>query len=154
MWNPVTPQQALTGFSPQETAFLQNNLGGQQAALDAIAPFLNDEIAALQGACIAGGSQQGPVGTVPDQLRPDLFAIVRWRLLLSYPSLKSLQTDARKDAFTRAEAKLSDVANSKLKIELPPATQAQTNPAPVNAVQVVRPGRHVETHEYDKLGST
>jgi hypothetical protein len=154
MWNTLSASQILTGFSPQEIAFLQNNLGGQQAALDALAPFINDEIAALQGAVIAGGSQQGQPGTVPDQLRPDFVAIVRWRLLLSYPSLKSLQTDARKDAFTRAQDKISEVANGRLKVELPPASQAQANPAPVNAVQTVRPGRHVTTHEFDKLGST
>jgi hypothetical protein len=154
MWNTLSASQILTGFSPQEIAFLQNNLGGQQAALDAITPIISDEIAALQGAVIAGGSQQGPVGTVPDQLRPDLVAIVRWRLLLTYPSLKSLQTDSRKDAFARAQDKISEVANGRLKVELPPASQAQVNPAPVNAVQTVRPGRHVTTHEFDKLGST
>jgi hypothetical protein len=130
------------------------NLGGVAAAQTAIQPFIDDETAALQGAVIAGGSQQGPVGTVPDQFRPDIIAIIAWRLLLSYPSLKSLQTDARKDAFTRASEKITDVANGKFKVELPDPSAAQTNPAPVNAVQVVRPGRQVNTTDFDGLGNT
>jgi Protein of unknown function (DUF1320) len=156
-WNILTSDQVLTpgrGLSPNEIAFIQSNLGGANAASQVLANLLADEIASAQGGIIAGGSQQGPVGTIPDQLRPDIITIVIWRLLNSYPALKALQTDFRKAAYQDAREKMDNVANGKIKIELPSAGTAQTNPAPVNAVETVRPGRRVFTHEFDKLGNT
>ncbi len=146
-WQAITADQALAGFSPQERGFLANTFGSLQAVSDAAATIVTDEVSALQGAVIAGGGRQGPVGTTPDQLRPDVLAIIRWRLLLTYPSLKLLQTDARKAAFDTATDKITKVANGDLKVELPDSATAQNNRAPVDGIQVASADRRQFTRK-------
>ncbi len=125
-------------LSEPERAALQ----GLPGTADPWQAILDQEVAAARGAILAGGGRVGPEGTLPDQLVPDVLAIVAWRYLLGYPALPGLQTAGRQAAATAARANLTAVARGEQKVELPPAGQAVPLSTPLGQVQVVRPGRH------------
>lgn len=156
MWSAITTADVLDEFTPQEQATLQNlqSANNTQQAVAILGRILTREVNAARGSIIAGGGRLDADGFIPDQLRPDVIAIARWRWLISFPQLKVMQTKERNDAYNDARDTLKDVSTGKIKIELPAAATAENNPAPVNAVDVARKGRHVRTSQYDKLGET
>jgi hypothetical protein len=87
----------------------------------------------------ASGNALDAEGTVPDQLRNVVIDICLWRLLKKFPSLKSIQTKERKDAYDDARKTLKEISakDSNYRVELPATATAESDPEPVNAVAVV-----------------
>jgi hypothetical protein len=128
-WTTITANDVLTEFTPAETAMLQNI----QGANTQLAAIVTKVVKGARSQINAGGNQLDQTGlTVPDALVEDVIAISRWRWLISFPTLKAMQTDARKNAATDAEARLRDIASQKAdreRTELPPAVD--TTPVPL-----------------------
>lgn len=144
-WSGLTDQEVLDEFTPQEKATL-NAIQGSTATL---ARIVGRAIGETRGAVQGGGYPLGESGTVPDALRSDVIALARWRWLISFPSLKALQTKERKDAYDDAREKLEKVSQQKFSIESPTDSGAsqsgswnsenkllmRTHPVPPPAVQ-------------------
>lgn len=151
-WNLIAEADVLNEFTPIEQATLQ----GIQAS-DSLTGILSNVVNAARGNIVAGGNQLGPDGTVPDQLRSEIIAIARWKWLISFPVLKSMQTSVRKDAAKDAQDLLNLVASqspSRPRVELPDAGTAVATVAPVGGVSVVRHGKCVHRDQFDRLGET
>ncbi len=67
----------------------------------------------------AGGTVDSATGSIPDSLRMDIVAIIRWRWLTGFPNLVSLQTEPRKLAAELAEKRLDEVAKNQRPVEAP-----------------------------------
>lgn len=134
-WNPIAIQDVLDEFTPQEQAALQNIQGSSLV----FARILAKAVGSARGKIAAGGNQLDEDGTIPDQMRSEVIDITRWRWLISFPTLKALQTKERKDAYDEAMSALREISkkNSDIKVELPNAATAQNNPSPVNSIAQV-----------------
>ncbi len=128
-WQILTTEDVLSEFTPNEASAIRNLQGGSGSGapytnIDVIVANVIDEV---RGFIIAGGYAVDLVfdNTIPTGLFEDGIAISRWRILISAPSLKQLQTEERRFAFDKAEAKLLLIAEQKFFVEppLPP-----TNP--------------------------
>lgn len=141
-WKPITIDDVLSEFSQVEQASYTAATQSGQAVIPAVAAILQREVGACRGSVKAGGGIVGPDGTVPEQLMPALVAIVKWRWIGALPMMDSLKTKDRQDPYTEARDTMMDVANGKLKVELPTdlASLQNQDPAPVNQVQVVTHG--------------
>lgn len=108
-WSTLSGAQVLSegGFSNTEKTQLTTLAGTGGAAL---ADVLANIIQTVRGVCSAAGVTLGAASTIPDSLRMDVIAIIRWRWLIGFPQLKSLQTDERKTAAEKAEERLDNVA--------------------------------------------
>jgi len=145
-WNSIAAADVLAEFTPVEQATLQNI----QGATGNLAGILTNVVNAARGAIVAGGNQLDQAGTIPDQLREDVIAIARWKWLISFPALKNLQTDQRKEAATEAQKRIDGVSAGKPKIEIP-ANPIATK-SPVGGVGIARTGKTVSN--FDRLGSS
>ena len=134
MWTTPSATDAL--LTDQE----RNSLQVIQGAADKLQGILDKEIAAARGAILAGGGRLDQEGTLPDQILPDVLALVAWRYLIGYPALNSLQTPERRAAYDDARATLRAIARGAQKVELPAAGQALDLSAPVGQVQWVGRG--------------
>lgn len=115
-WSPITPAEVLEEFTPLETA----TLNSIQGAADNLTGILARVVSAARGAIRAGGnSVSNTPGAIPDQVRGDVVSLARWRWLVSFPQLKSMQTDARKNAAESAQQRLDAIADGKPKVEAP-----------------------------------
>lgn len=138
-WSIIAESEVLEEFNSKENALI-NNI---QSATDNLAPILQRVVNAARGAIVAGGGPLDQPGTIPDQLRPDVIAIARWKWLVALPNVnETLQSKNRKDAHDDAMKRLDEVAAGKIKIELPGNPIIQD--APVNSVQVA-------THKHHKI---
>ncbi len=123
-WEVLTTEDVLSEFTIQEAAALRTLQGSGSGSGE---PFLNldfivvNVIDEIRGYIIAGGYAVDPIAdnTIPTGLFEDGIAIARWRILISVPSLKQLQTEERKLAFDKAEAKLLLIAEQKFFVEPP-----------------------------------
>jgi hypothetical protein len=149
-WNNITTDDLMSQFNAQERSVLANLQGGA----DSLAPILANTVLKVRGACVAGGSQVGPNGTVPDQLKIETIGLTLWFWLNSFVKIPALQTDGRKRNYTDAQAALAQVSRGEIKIEIPLNGTALSNPAPVNAAATVRRGRRVHERDYDGLSTT
>lgn len=113
-WNQISVADVLGEFTPAEKATLQ----AIQAA-DFLPDLLARVLGQARGSIAAGGYAVGEEGTIPDQLTGDVVALTRWRLLISFPQMKALQTEDRRKAAERAEERFDLVANQKLNVEAP-----------------------------------
>lgn len=147
-WNTITSDEVLAEFTPQEQAALKNI----QQAVDNLPGILARIVNQARSSILAGGGRLDALNTIPDQLRPEVIDMARWRWLVSFPTLKTLQTKERKDAADEAKKTLKEVARGELKVEVPGTAIATV--APVNAVATVRPGRKINTGSFDKMSST
>jgi hypothetical protein len=151
-WSAPTSDLVLSEFTPQEAAAIQRIQGAN--SLPAIFARVVNEI---RDYIRAGGYNLDPDETkIPDGLHNDSIDLTRWRLLISLPALRSLQTEERKNACERAEKKLDRIAAQKFAVEEPtlpddppPVTPAgtwggpnklimRTQPAPRPGVQFPR----------------
>lgn len=130
-WETVSAADVLEEFTPQEKAAI-NAVQGADTNLDGV---LNRTVKAARGSISAGGNPMAPGDTIPEQLIPDVISIARWRWLSSLPTLKALQTDARKDLAKEAAATLTKIAMGDLKTEIPAERIVSTSPG--NAVERV-----------------
>jgi hypothetical protein len=88
---------------------------------------------------------------VPDQIRGDAIAIVRWRWFCSLPKT-DLQSQFRKDQYESAQQHIERIREGKEKVEIPSNPQNVTGPS--FRVESVRRGHRLGTHTFDKLGET
>ncbi len=130
-WNTFTDQDVLAeGFSATELAALKSIQGA-----DNLATIVGAVVTSIRGAVIAGGNRLDKSGLIPDQLRQEAVDIARWRILVSFPQLKALQTKERKDAHDAAKTTLKEIAKGEIRIELP-ATPT-TDPGPTGQIKLV-----------------
>ncbi len=118
-WNTLSVDQMIAegGFSISEKTQLTTSAGTNGAAL---ADVLDSVIQTVRGVvAAAGGTVDVTSGSIPDSLRMDIIAIIRWRWLTGFPNLVSLQTEPRKLAADLAEKRLDEVAKSIRPIEPP-----------------------------------
>jgi hypothetical protein len=150
-WKIIQSSDVEAELLPAELQQL-NALEGATTLLDNI---LIKTINRVRGQIKAGGNQLDIAGTIPDQLESEVIAIARWRWLISFPELESIQTPARQKAHDDAEAVLKEISSNRPerpRVELP--AQPDTTAAPTNAVAVGRPGRKIDTCSFDKMGQT
>lgn len=149
-WTAPATTDVLSEFTPQEAASIR----GVQSA-DNLAAILARAVAAVRLAIESGGYALDADATkIPPGLHSECIAIARWRLLISLPQLKAMQTEERKKAFEDAEARLALIAAQGFNPGSPgaasvPATgswgsenklQMRTHPVPRPGVQITPGG--------------
>lgn len=146
-WATITSEEVLSEFTPNEHTVIEA-ISGSTTALDSI---LERAVNSARGSMLAGGNRLAAEGTVPDQIRPEIIAIARWRWITSLPkSGMALATEARKDAAREAMELLKDIARGDLKVELP--ATAITAATPDNAIEVASANdRRATTTKLDGL---
>lgn len=129
-WSTIAESDVLDEFSSQEQAALT----AARAGTDKLPAILTRVVNSARGSILSGGSDLDAAGTIPDQIRTEVIDIARWRLLISYPALKNLQTKERKDAHDEAKKVLKEISRrtSEQKVERP-ATPAPTTGSVVTA---------------------
>jgi hypothetical protein len=141
-WAAITADEVLQEWNEKEQLKVQE----QQAAADNLPDILVRVVNACRGCVRAGGGQVGPAGTIPDQLREEVIAIARWRLLLALPDVSdAILSKSREKAHDDAVKRFDAVAAGDIKVELPEVQVAA--PAPVNAVEVASKQDRVATRE-------
>ncbi len=122
-WQILYTEDVLSEFTPNEASAIRTLQGGSGSGepytnIDVIVANVIDEV---RGWIIAGGYAVDQVfdNTIPTGLFEDAIAIARWRILISVPSLKQLQTEERRFAFDKAEAKMLLIAEQKFFVEPP-----------------------------------
>jgi hypothetical protein len=151
-WETLTTDDVLSEFTPNEAATLRNLQG---AGSGSGPPFTNIDIIVARSideirGYIQGGNyavDETDDSTIPRSLFADGIAIARWRVLISAPQLRQLQTEERSKAFDAAIAKLNLIAAQKFAVEPPiPHTGIQTglwnseNKLIMRTHPVIRPG--------------
>ncbi len=123
-WEVLTTEDVLNEFTLPEASSLRNLYGSGSGSG---APFYNIDmivvnvIDEVRGYIIAGNYAVDLVfdNTIPTGLFEDAIAIARWRILISAPMLKQLQTEERKLAFEAALKKMLLIAEGKFFVEPP-----------------------------------
>jgi len=146
-WNMLQTTDVTAEILPDEVTLL-TSIQGSTGILSAL---LATVLAELQAQILVGGNQVGPAGTIPDQMRGDAIAIVRWRWFCSLPKT-DLQSEFRRQQYSEAMKRLEKIREGKEKVEIPANPQRVTGPS--FRVQTVRPGHRLRTHDFDKLGET
>ncbi len=125
-WVALTTDDVLSEFTVPENSSIRNLLGGSGSGnasgsgsgppfwnLDLVTVRVIDEV---RGYISAGGyalDETSDPRTIPLELFEDAIAIARWRILVSVPMLKQLQTEERRLAFEAAIKKLTLIAEQK-----------------------------------------
>ena len=128
-WSTINTSEVMNGFTPGELA----TLSGIQGSADVLTEKLNLAVRAARGSIVAGGNPlDAAPDTIPDQLRNAVLDVARWKWLISFPTLKTYQTDARKSAAKDAEDLLNLIASQKAdrpRVETPDGTSPLTSPS-------------------------
>lgn len=106
-------------FNSDEQSGLEAIEAAGANATDKLSAITLRQVRSARGSIVAGGNPLGPEGYVPDQVIPDVIAIVRWKWLVSFPELKKQQTKDRKDAHDEAVKLFRDIAKGEIKVEIP-----------------------------------
>ncbi len=122
-----------------------------QGSTNILAGILGNVIAEVQASILVGGNQIGPSGTVPDQIREDSIAIVRWRWFASLPKT-DLQSDFRRQQYAEGIKRLENIRKGSEKVEIPLNPQNVTGPS--FRMEMIRRGHRLDTHSFDTLGET
>ncbi|HEX3717841.1 MAG TPA: hypothetical protein VH595_07720 [Verrucomicrobiae bacterium] len=146
-WNPIAITDVTAEILPDEVTAL-NTVQGSSAIL---AGILTNVVAEAQSSILVGGNQIGQSGTVPDQIREDVIALVRWKWFASLPKT-DLQSDFRRDQYNEAVKRLESIRTGREKVEIP--LNPQNVAGPSFRVELVRRGHRLETHSFDTLGET
>ncbi len=146
-WNTLATTDVTAEMLPDEVTML-NTIQGSSGILSAL---LTTVLGELQAQILVGGNQIGQVGTIPDQMRGDAIAIVRWRWFCSLPKT-DLQSEFRRQQYNEAMKRLERIREGKEKVEIPASAQSATGPS--FRVETVRRGHEVRTHDFDTLGET
>jgi hypothetical protein len=129
-WSIIAADEVLQEFTPAERAALKNI---QADFTDVNLPaILARTVNAARGSIQAGGNTLGDANTIPDQLRGEIIAIARWKLLTAFPQMKALQTAERSRAARDATDLLQLIASQKPdrpRVEVPDGTSPITSPA-------------------------
>jgi hypothetical protein len=146
-WNALATTDITAEILPDEVAMI-NAIQGGSGMLDTVLASVTAEI---QAQILVGGNQIGQTGTVPDQIRSDAIALVRWKWFCSLPAT-SLQSDFRKAQYEAAQERLEKIRTGKEKVEIPANPQAVTGPS--FRVETVRRGARVDERGLGKIGET
>jgi hypothetical protein len=147
-WNTLSEADVQNYLLPDEQTIL-NAIQGSSSVLPTV---MADVISQAQSQILAGGNQIGATGTVPDQLKMPIIAIILWEWFTSLPKT-DLQSDGRKEKYDKAMERLSMITGSdpkREKIEIPASPQAVAGPT--NRVSTVRRGQ--EVRQFGKIGQT
>lgn len=111
-WSELTTADVTGQFTPGEQAVLKNIRNGQ----DALADIVSKVIDQVRKAYLDGGREidQTDDSSIPDGEKVRAVAIARWKLLISFPQLKTMQTAERKSAHDDANEYFMQVAARKL----------------------------------------
>ncbi len=146
-WNTLAAADVTAEILPDEVTML-NTIQGSSSILSTILATITAEI---QAGILVGGNQIGPVGTVPDQIRSDAIAMVRWKWFCSLPKT-DLQSDFRRAQYDESVKRMEKIREGREKVEIPANPQNVTGPS--FRVEAIRRGHRVSTHSFDKLGET
>lgn len=142
-WITLTPPDVLNQFNDSETTAYDAAKGdsGGTALGDIIAKVADQVQQAYSDAgrlydTVAQAAP--PTGSVPAGDANRVVAIIRWRYLLALPTGKSLAENRAAEA-EQAEKYFLLVAQRKIKL---------------GGAGIARPGRHLHTHSFDRLGTT
>jgi hypothetical protein len=144
-WNTLATTDIEAEILPDEITALQTIAGSSTILTTILATVL----AELQAQILVGGNQIGQAGTVPDQIRGDAIAIVRWRWFSSLPKT-DLQSEFRKAQYQDAQTHIARIRDGKEKVEIP--AQPQNVSGPSFRVEIVRHGARI--HGFGKIGET
>jgi hypothetical protein len=148
-WNTIQESDVLTALSPAEQA----KLVAVQSATDNLPAILARAVNACRSAVISGGGQIDQPGTVPDLFRREVIAIALWDWITSIPKLSdTMASKNRQEQYDKAIQRQDKIALGELKVDVP--TNVLVTPAPGYAVSTPRPGRHIRTGSFDKIGET
>ena len=139
-WEVLHTEDILSEFTVAENSAIRNLLGGSGSGdapgsgsgppfwnLDVVTIRVVDEVRGYIAAGDYALDETSDPRTIPMSLFEDAIAIARWRILISTPLLKQLQTEDRKQAFEDALKKLALIAQQKFSPEPPiPATTPRT----------------------------
>ncbi|HUD46104.1 MAG TPA: hypothetical protein VMR33_04705 [Candidatus Baltobacteraceae bacterium] len=146
-WNTLATTDVTAEILPDEVAAL-NTVQGSTSIL---AGILANVIAEVQSSILVGGNQIGQSGTVPDQIREDVIAMVRWRWFASLPKT-DLQSDFRRQQYDEAVKRMGSIRKGSEKVEIP--LEPQNVSGPSFRVEKIRRGHRLDTHSFDTLGET
>jgi hypothetical protein len=146
-WNTLATTDVTAEILPDEVTAL-NTIQGSTSIL---AGILANVIAEVQASILVGGNQIGQSGTVPDQIREDVIALVRWKWFASLPKT-DLQSDLRRQQYDEAVKRLGNIRNGSEKVEIP--TDPQNVSGPSFRMETIRRGHRLDTHSFDTLGET
>jgi hypothetical protein len=146
-WNTLATTDVTAEILPDEVAAL-NTIQGSTSIL---AGILANVIAEVQAGILVGGNQIGQPGTVPDQIREDVIALVRWKWFASLPKT-DLQSDFRRQQYDEAVKRVETIRSGKEKVEIPLNPQNVSGPS--FRMEIIRRGHRLDTHSFDTLGET
>lgn len=110
-WSQLVTDDVLGEFTPVEKAVLKNIRGGEEKLADILGRVIDQ----VRKAYLDGGrGVDASEATVPDGEKPRAIAIARWKLLISFPMLKSMQTADRKAAHDDAQSYFMEVAKREI----------------------------------------
>ena len=147
MWNPLATADIQAEILPDEVTMLNTVQGGATI----LATILSTMTAEIQAQILVGGNQIGQPGTIPDQIRSDAIALIRWKWFCSLPKT-DLQSDFRKAQYEEAVKRMEQIRQGKEKVEIP--SQPQIVAGPSFRVETVRTGVRVSEHGFGKIGET
>ncbi len=118
-WAAPTADDVMSEFTTQEADTIKKIQGASN-----LPGILTRVVAEIRDYIRSGGYALDLTDetTLPLGLHNDAITLARWRLLISLPQLKTLQSDGRKEATERAEKKLLLIADQKFSVEPPDAT--------------------------------
>jgi hypothetical protein len=146
-WNTLATTDITAEILPDEVTML-NTIQGSSSILSTILSTMTSEILAQ---ILVGGNQIGQPGTVPDQIRSDAIALVRWKWFCSLPKT-DLQSEFRRAQYDEAVQRMAKIREGHEKVEIPAQPQNVTGPS--FRVEAIRRGHRLGTHSFDKLGET
>ena len=146
-WNTLATADITAEILPDEVTML-NTIQGSSSIL---ANILSTVTAEIQAGVLVGGNQIGQPGTVPDQIRSDAIALVRWKWFCSLPKT-DLQSDFRRAQHDEAVKRMEKIRDGKEKVEIPAQPQNATGPS--FRMEAIRRGHRLGTHSFDKIGET
>jgi hypothetical protein len=146
-WNTLATTDITAEILPDEVTML-NTIQGSSSILSTILSTVTAEILAQ---ILVGGNQIGQPGTVPDQIRSDAIALVRWKWFCSLPKT-DLQSEFRRAQYDDAVKRLAKIREGEEKVEIPAQPQDVTGPS--FRMEAIRRGHRLDTHSFDKLGET
>lgn len=115
-WIQLTADMVNAQWTAEEAATLGAFSGG-----DKVPDLLGKVVAQVREDILAGGFQlSADITLIPSGLLNDAIALVRWKVLTTFPADDGIQTKAREEDAKSALAKLRDIATGKRKVE-PPA---------------------------------
>jgi hypothetical protein len=109
-WSELKTDDVMGQFTAVEQAVLKN-IGGA----DKLAGIVQGVIDQVRKAYLDGGRgvDAASDSSIPDGEKNRAIAIARWKLLISFPALKSMQTADRKTAHDDAQTYFLEVSSRK-----------------------------------------